>query len=232
MHQRWSDLSFVHLPYEPEQVRRLVPAELEIDTFDGAAWVGIIPFRLDIRRPGVPYLPWLSSFPETNVRTYVIGPDGRRGIWFLSLDAARLAAVMVARSSYRLPYMWADASMSRRGDRATYHGRRRWPRTGAATYDIEIAIGDPIDEPSELDRFLTARWHLFSPGPLRLPPTGIELVRTTVEHPPWPLARARVVRLDGTVLSAAGSPASGEAPSAMFSPGVAARFGPRVPLVS
>ena len=171
MVQRWEDLSFIHWAFEPAEVRQLVPADLEIDTFDGAAWVGVIPFRLRIRRPGVPYLPWLSTFAETNVRTYVIGPDGRPGIWFLSLDAERLGAVVVARTSYRLPYVWSQVRMRREDALVHYTGTRRWPRP-AARYDLAVRIGDPIPRPGDLERFLTARWHLFSPGRMRLPPTS------------------------------------------------------------
>ena len=230
MLQRWIDLSFVHWAFDASDVRPLVPGNLEIDTFDGAAWIGLIPFRLQIRRPGVPYLPWLSSFPETNLRTYVVGPDGRRGIWFLSLDAARLAAVAAARTSYRLPYMWADAEMRRRGSRIRYRGRRRWPRPGIAEYDLTVDVGLPVTRPGQLERFLTARWHLFSPERLRLPPTGVGLVRTTVEHPSWPLHAARIEHLEETVLAAAGLPAPTMEPVALFSPGVTSRFAPRVPM--
>ncbi len=230
MLQRWTDLSFVHWAYDPDVVRPLVPANLEIDTFDGAAWVGLIPFRLGIRRPGVPYLPWLSSFPETNLRTYVVGSDGRRGIWFLSLDAARLSAVVAARTTYRLPYMWARADTRRRGNVVRYRGGRRWPGHGSAEYDLTIGIGEEVRELSELDRFLTARWHLFSPGKLQLPPTGLDLVGTTVTHPPWPLRAARIAHLEETVLDAAGLPNPTTEPIALFSPGVSTRFAPRVRL--
>jgi uncharacterized protein YqjF (DUF2071 family) len=228
MLQRWTDLSFVHWAYDPEAVRPLVPANLEIDTFDGAAWVGLIPFRLGIRRPGVPYLPWLSSFPETNLRTYVVGPDGRRGIWFLSLDAARLSAVVAARATYRLPYMWASADMRHRGNAVRYRGSRRWPGRDSAAYDLAIDVGSSLRGLSELDRFLTSRWHLFSPGKLRLPPTGLDLVRTTVAHPPWPLHAARIEHLEETVLDAAGLPRPMTEPIALFSPGVTTRFARRV----
>jgi uncharacterized protein YqjF (DUF2071 family) len=228
MLQRWTDLSFVHWAYDPDDVRQLVPANLEIDTFDGAAWVGLIPFRLGIRRPGTPYLPWLSSFPETNLRTYVVGPDGRRGIWFLSLDAARLSAVLAARTTYRLPYMWAHADMQRRGQTVRYRGSRRWPARGSVAYDLTIDVGASLRGLSELDRFLTARWHLFSPGKLRLPPTGLDLVRTTVAHPAWPLHAARIEHLEETVLDAAGLPRPTTEPTALFSPGVRTRFARRV----
>src|SRR6266545_3110550 len=90
----------------------LLPPGLEVETFDGAAWVGLVPFLMDgVRPPGVPPLPWASRFPETNVRTYALGPDGRGAIWFLSLDAARLGAVLTARASYALPYFWSRMSV-------------------------------------------------------------------------------------------------------------------------
>jgi len=227
MLQRWTQLSFVHWAYEPEAVQGILPPELAVDPFDGAAWVGLIPFRLAIRRPGVPYVPWLSRFAETNLRTYVIGPDGRRGIWFLSLDAARFAAVAVARSSYRLPYMWADAAIRTRHDTIRYLGTRRWPAP-SATYDLTLRIGASVDRPSELEWFWTARWHLFSPAPQPLPPRRIELDVTTVTHPPWPLHRAEVVALEETLLRASGLPEPSGAPVALYSPGVSTRFAPRV----
>ena len=157
----------------------------------------------------------------------MIGPDGRRGIWFLSLDAARFAAVAVARSSYRLPYMWADAAIRTRHDTIRYLGTRRWPAP-SATYDLTLRIGASVDRPSELERFWTARWHLFSPAPQPLPPRRIELDVTTVAHPPWPLHRAEVVALEETLLRASGLPEPSGAPVALYSPGVSTRFAPRV----
>jgi uncharacterized protein YqjF (DUF2071 family) len=225
MVQRWEDLSFVHWAFDPDDVRRRLPAGLELDTFAGAAWVGMIPFRLRIRRPGVPYIPWVSSFPETNLRTYVIGPDGQPGIWFLSLEAARLGAVAIARADYRLPYVWARTRMEKRGSLVRYWGRRRWPASPAdARYDVTLDVGAPIGDARGLDLFLSSRWHLYSPGRMRLPATGIDLVRTTVEHARWPLRAARVVHLEETLLAAAGLPAPREEPVALFSPGVTTRF--------
>ena len=105
MYQNWESLTFLHRPLPPEVVRRLLPQGLELDTYDGAAWIGLTPFLLTgLRPPRVSALPWISRFPEMNVRTYVRGPDGERGIWFFSLEADRLAAVVGARLSYGLPY--------------------------------------------------------------------------------------------------------------------------------
>jgi hypothetical protein len=224
--QRWTDLSFVHWAYEPDAVQTILPRELEVDTFDGAAWVGLIPFRLAIRRRGVPYVPWLSRLAETNVRTYVIGPDGRPGIWFLSLDAAQLAAVVVARTRYRLPYMWADATIDGDGDTIRYRGMRRWPGPNA-DYDLTLRNGEAVDRPSELERFWTDRWRLFSPARQPLPPRRLELDRTTVSHPNWPLRHAEVIRLEESLLGGSGLPPAAGDPIALFSPGVATRFAAR-----
>ena len=107
MLQTWETLAFLHWDYDPGDVQRLLPAGLDVDTADGRAWVGLIPFRLTIRAPGLPPVPWVSRFSEINVRTYVRGPDGRAGIFFFSLEASRLGAVVAARWWYQLPYMWA-----------------------------------------------------------------------------------------------------------------------------
>jgi uncharacterized protein YqjF (DUF2071 family) len=98
MYQTWNWLAFLHWSYPPEVVQRLLPSRLRVHDLDGRAWVGLTPFVLgDLRTPAAPAPPWFSRFPETNVRTYVVGPDGREGLWFFSLDAARLEPVLVAR---------------------------------------------------------------------------------------------------------------------------------------
>ena len=128
MFQGWKDLVYLHWPYEPALVQRRLPAGLTVDTFDGRAWVGLVAFRMErIRIPGTPGVPYFGTFPETNVRTYVRGTDGRPGVWFDSLDVTRLLPVFVARTSYRLPYMWSQMSIDHSGDDITYRSRRRWP---------------------------------------------------------------------------------------------------------
>src|SRR3954471_18030979 len=105
----WDELTFLHWPYPPDVVQRLLPAGLEADAFEGRAWVGLVPFFLRVALPHhVGPVPWMSEFAETNVRTYVRSRStGQSGIWFFSLDAARLGAVLVARATYRLPYFWS-----------------------------------------------------------------------------------------------------------------------------
>src|SRR5207237_7901044 len=164
MVQRWEQLTFLHWRVEAEAIRPLLPAGLEVDEFDGSAWIGLIPFRLSVRLPWTPTVPWMSTFAEANVRTYVRGPDGRRGIWFLSLDAARLGAVAVARGSYRLPYMWSWMLLTGTGGIVRYEARRRWPEPGPG-FRLAVAPGSsiPKDEVSALERFLTSRWRLYTP---------------------------------------------------------------------
>src|SRR3954449_13048064 len=126
MRQSWHDLTFLHWRYRVEDIRHLVPAGLEIDLCDDSAWVGLVPFMvLGLTLPKAPPVPWLSNFAETNVRTYVVDPTGRRGVWFFSLDAARLAAVIGARSAYALPYYWSKMRVDRDGEGVRYSSTRR-----------------------------------------------------------------------------------------------------------
>ena len=234
MVQSWDRLTFLHRPCDPEVVRRVLPPGLEVDTFDGVAWIGLIAFRLTVRASAFPGLPWISRFAEVNVRTYVRGPDGRRGIWFLSLDADRLAAVMVARRWYRIPYVWGATQLTEMPRAVRYESRRRWPGSAGAVLRLTVGPAEPIapSDVTELERFLTHRWRLYSPAPVGLPATRIRFVATQVEHPPWPLLRANVLELREGLLAAAGLPGFGREYVAHFSPGVRVRFGPRRPVGS
>ena len=225
MVQRWERLTFLHWPGEPELVQRRLPPGLEPDLFDGAAWVGLIPFRLTVGLPWMPRIPWVSTFLEANVRTYVRGPDGERGIWFLSLDAERLGAVAVARRVYRLPYVWARMRQREADGTIVYESRRLWPGPEAPSFRVAVAPGTPVPaaELSELERFLICRWRLYTPAALGLPPSGFEFVATKVDHPPWPVRRARVIEIRQELTAAAGLQVQGS-PLAHFSPGVKVRF--------
>jgi uncharacterized protein len=221
-HHRWTSLSFVHWPYAPEVVQSMLPHGLAVDQYDGVAWVGLIPFRLDIRTPGLPYLPWVGRFVETNVRTYVRAADGTRGIWFLSLDAQRLGAVVAARTAWSLPYQWSRMRLTREGDRVAYECRRRWPGADHPTSRVVLDVGEAYQagEVEELDHFLTARWTLFSAR-------GTALARTQADHAAWPLRHATVVELDDHLLRAAGLPPGVGRPRALYSDGVEVRLGVR-----
>jgi|SRR6266705_1685352 len=221
MRHRWSSVTFLHWPYEPAVVQRLLPPGLEVESTAGAAWIGLLPFRMrDVRLPGLPPVPWASRFPETNVRTYVRDAQGRAGIWFFSLDAARLGAVVGARATYRLPYFWARMSVRRDGGRVRYRSHRRWPGPGGACCLADVEVGTALGsgELGALDHFLTARYRLFTVVAGRL-------AQAEAEHPPWPLARARLVRLDQDLVEAAGLPRPERTPLVHHSPGVEVRVG-------
>jgi uncharacterized protein len=223
MVQGWHDLASVHWRYEPAEVQALLPPGFTVDTFDGAAWVGLIPFHMRrVRVPHTPSLGPLSTFPETNVRTYIRDAAGRSAVWFFSLDISRLLPALVARVSYRLPYCWARMSIERDRDLITYSSRRRWPgsSTGVATSRMVIRVGQQV-RPADVDElqvFLTARWALGTTF-------GRRLMWAEVEHEPWPVHRAELVTCDESMLSAAGlSPPDGE-PTVLWSPGVEVRIG-------
>lgn len=219
LYQRWDRLTFLHWAYDPAVVQRLLPSGLRVHTFEGRAWVGLTPFVMrGARPPLVPTLgPW-SAYPEINVRTYVCGPDGRDGLWFLSLDTARLA--YVGARLIGLSYAWSR--MRAGGDERTmqYRARRRVPPAGRPRTLVRVEVGEPFrpDELGPFDHYLTGRWHAYHAVAGRL-------LITSVEHQPWPLHRARVAELHDGLVAAAGLPAPTGPPVVHFSPGVDVRIG-------
>lgn len=217
MVQKWQDLSYIHWRYDPSEVQALLPSGLEVDTCDGSAWVGLIPFSMrDIGLPGRGGIPYFGSFPEVNVRTYV-RCQGIPGVWFFSLDVNRLLPALVARTTYLLPYCWGRAANTRHGNEVNAFVHRRWP-DGADTA-LHLKIGDEIREPDDLSVFLSARWGLYSRGfrgDLRYAP---------VEHERWPLYSAQLISAHDTLVVAAGLSAPQGEPHVMFSPGVSVRIG-------
>lgn len=218
--QSWLDLAFLHWAVDPAQVAPLLPAGTVPDTLDGVTYVGLIGFRMHkvgwFRLPGVPYL---GSFPETNVRLYSVDARGRRAVVFRSLDASRLIPVAIGRAAFRLPYVWSRMTVRRDGDTLTYTSRRRWPGPRGAHSRIAVRVGGPIAEPTALEQFLTARWGMHTEllgRPLYVPNT----------HPRWPLHRAELLDCDENLVAAAGLPAPAGPPvSVLYSPGVPVRFG-------
>jgi uncharacterized protein len=219
MRMEWLRLTFLHWPYDPDVVQRLLPEGLTVETFDGRAWVGLVPFEMMATTTHGPAWPWASHFWETNVRTYVRGPDGRTGVWFLSLDASRLGAVLAARSAYRLPYFWSRMRLVEADDTFLYVTERRWPRRGARSV-VQVRVGEPYapDELTQFDHYLTARFALWAktPGGLRWTPA---------EHPPWQLQRATLLRMDDELVTATGLPAPVGEPLLHYSTGVQVRIG-------
>lgn len=220
MIHRWDQLTFLHWDYDPDVVQRLLPEGLVVDTFEDRAWVGLVPFMMEVRAPRGPAVPWISHFCETNVRTYATAPDGTRGVWFLSLDAARLAAVATARTTYRLPYYWSEMSLDRTDDTLTYSCRRRWPGPRGAKSFVKVRVGDPFapEELGDLDHYLTARWRLYSDRR-----KGLRYA--LAEHAPWPLHRVDLLDLDDELVAATGLPTPVGEPICHWSPGVEVRIG-------
>ena len=206
MHQRWTNLLFAHWPVAADLVRPLLPSSLTLDTFDGSAWVGVIPFHMSNVRPrGVPPLPWVSAFHELNVRTYVRLGD-RAGVWFFSLDASNPLAVRAARASVRLPYYDARMQMTQAPDGSVrYRSDRTHRGAPSAAFDATYhAEGKAYHAaPGSLDHFLVERYELFSAAPQGL-------LSVKIAHPPWPLQRA-IARIErNTMGAAAGIPLAGE----------------------
>lgn len=220
MRQRWERLTFLHWPYDPAVVQRLLPAGLRAEPFDGAAWVGLVPFFMRVATPGGRRAPWASNFCETNVRTYVRDDAGKSGIWFFSLDAARLGAVISARAIYRLPYFWSAMRLAQRDAEFRYLCRRRGPGPIPAVSRAGVRAREAFSpgEASERDHFLTARWRLFSVIAGRL-------VSARACHRPWPLHRAEARFVDDHLLTAAGLPAPDGEPLVHYSPGVDVTIG-------
>jgi uncharacterized protein YqjF (DUF2071 family) len=220
MIQWWRRMTFLHWRYPADELQRLLPDGLRVETYDGTGWVGLLPFQMYVRPPALPPLPWLSWFPETNVRTYVRGPDGKPGIFFFTLEATRMPAILAARASLRLPYRWSAMDI-RLGERClAYHGRRRWPGPAGVGYDVGVRIGKPIAENdlTALDHFLTARYRLYSRVLGRL-------VSVEVEHPPWRLYRAALVDFRQDLLASLGLPGTDSEPLVHASPGIRVRIG-------
>ncbi|MGW1333217.1 YqjF family protein [Streptomyces rubiginosohelvolus] len=220
--QSWLDLAFLHWAVDPADVAPLLPPGTVPDTFDGATYVGLVAFRMyRVGVLGLPGIPYLGTFPETNVRLYSVDEHGRRAVVFRSLDASRLIPVLVARAAVRLPYLWSRMGIERSGDTVTYTSRRRWPGPRGAESRIVLRPGDAIDGPTPLEHFLTARWALHTSlfGRTAYLPNA---------HPRWPLHRAELLECDEDLIAAGGLPAPvGEPVSVLYSPGVPVRFGPQ-----
>ena len=213
LRMRWESLTYLHWDVAPEAVAALLPQGLTADVIDGRAWVGLVPFRMAGIRLGpigVP-LPW-STFAETNVRTYVIGPDGGRGVYFHSLDIPALAPTAVARLGFRLPYCTSTMHISERGDRVGYLARRRWPtaegRRGPASSRVVVRVGTALGahELSALDVQLSAQWALYTTSP-----SGAVL-KVDVRHAPWKLREASLEVLEDDLVTVAGYDLEGRGP--------------------
>ncbi|MFT3684691.1 MAG: DUF2071 domain-containing protein [Phycisphaerales bacterium] len=196
---RWLHLAFIHWPVPPETVRRLLPPGLELDTFDGQAWVGLVPFTMRDVRPFDAFgVPTATHFHECNVRTYARDADGTLGVWFFSLDAQSRLAVLGARLTFNLPYFYARMSLDRTGDTVRYSTTRSVNPRAALRCEWEAGSPLPASEPGSLAWFLTERYALFSVG------RRGRICRGRITHPRWPLRDARLLSIDDGLVAAAG----------------------------
>ena len=212
MTQTWHDLLFAHWPLAPSDVRPLVPGEFVLDTFDGRAWIGVVPFYMTNVVPrGMPALPWVSEFPELNVRTYVRVGE-RPGVYFFSLDAGSALAVQTARRLLNLPYFTASMSVSTARGAVEYQSRRDAGRPHAEFVASYGPIGEPFAPArGSLEYFLTERYCLYHRT------RRGRAYRLDIHHPPWPLQPGRAAISTNTMAAAAGLRLPADPPVLHFS---------------
>lgn len=184
MTQTWSRLLFMHWEVDPQLLRSQIPDELELDTFEGKAWLGIVPFYMsNIRVRGLPKVPGHSAFLELNVRTYV-KRNGISGVYFFSLDAENFLAVKAARGFYHLPYYHALMSLKEEGNVIDYKSERLLRSNSfrfSARYRPEGEVFRAA--PGTFDHFLCERYCLFTVRKGKV-------YRGDIHHAPWPLQKA------------------------------------------
>jgi uncharacterized protein YqjF (DUF2071 family) len=195
--QQWYDLLFAHWPIDEEQLRPLMPEGLSVDTYDGRAWIGVVPFRMRIKRRGMPGIPTAYHFPELNVRTYVRHGD-RPGVWFFSLDASSRLAVWGARRFFHLPYFYAKMRAHKAAGTVVYQSARPScsPVRFAAKYRPIARVA--LAQHGSLEHWLTERYCLFCQAP------GGEYYCGEIHHEPWPLQQAEAEIRENTMLAPLG----------------------------
>jgi uncharacterized protein YqjF (DUF2071 family) len=199
--QHWGKLLFMHWRINEQLLRPLIPEALTIDTFDGSAWIGIVPFTMwGIRASFLPPIPGTSAFHELNVRTYV-KYQGVASVWFLSLDAANKLAVWGARKFYHLPYFNAQMSLEQTRNTICYSSSRRHRRGASAELRATWILGEslPQTSPGSLEFFLTERYCLDTEH-------KDKLYRARIYHQPWPMQQAELVSLNSTMIESHGLP--------------------------
>jgi uncharacterized protein len=198
MAQSWHDLLFAHWRIDVALLRPLIPAPLEIDTFQNDAWIGVVPFRMSgVRLRATPALPTLSAFPELNVRTYVTHGN-KPGVWFFSLDAANPIAVSVARAWFQLPYFNARMNCENRDGWTEYTSERTHRGAPRAKLRAKYrTIGEPFHpQPGALEHFLTERYCLYAAN------AKGQIKRGEIQHAPWSLQPAQAEFPENTMIQA------------------------------
>jgi uncharacterized protein len=200
MAQSWHDLLFAHWRIDATLLRPHIPAALQIDTFEGQAWIAVVPFRMSgVRLRWTPALPWLSAFPELNVRTYVVA-DGKPGVWFFSLDARNPMAVAIARAWFHLPYFRARMKCEEWNGGIHYRSERTHPGAAAGVLEGKYRPAGEIFEPKAgtLEHFLTERYCLYAAD------SRGQVYRGEIHHPPWRLQAAEAELARNSMVAAAG----------------------------
>ena len=202
LHQSWQKLLFMHWRLPPESLRPHIPPQLELDTFDGSAWIAVTPFIVRHTRPVfLPAIPWLSDFNEVNVRTYVYF-KGVPGVWFFSLDTDSLSAVLGASAAFMLPYKYAQMSFREEADRIFYTssrgGESGQPTALEATWRRGGMIGEA--QPESLEFFLVERYCLYAVDARH------QVYRARIHHDPWKLQKAELISLRSTMIESQGLP--------------------------
>jgi len=211
MRQRWAGLLFLHWPVDPALIAARLPLGLHVDTCDGRAWLGVVPFFMERVRPvGLPPVPRLSWFHELNVRTYVYDEQGNPGVWFFSLDCDQPLAVEIARRAFHLPYEHAAMRSVKSGNRIEYHSRRKSSGAEDAAFEYETPSTTQAAQPGSLEWFLVERYLLFSSNP-----SG-DLFCGRVHHTPYQIAPAACNRWSTEPLRLDGFPEPADAPPSML----------------
>lgn len=208
MRQRWEQLLFLHWQWDPAVVQRTLPGGLTVDTFDGRAWLGVVPFFMRAVRPAwFPPVPGLANFLELNVRTYVHDSQGRPGVWFYSLDCNQWFAVKVARAGFHLRYEHAKmaAATNERGE-VGYRCQRRGDET-ESRFVYRATGSSRIAAPGTLEFFLVERYLLYAHNARR----G-QLFTGQVSHAPYQIREADVPVWDDWMLRLAGFDSPARAP--------------------
>jgi uncharacterized protein YqjF (DUF2071 family) len=196
----WLTLLFMHWRVPAGALRALIPSHFEIDTFDGTAWVGLIPFTMRHVRPTcLPSIPirGVSHLHECNVRTYVTY-KGEPGVWFFSLDAESRLAVILARQFFALNYLHASIALARSGDDVDYEVERLDEPKAGMRCAWRIGAELPLSLPGELAFFLTERYCFLTVDARGRP------CRCRIWHPRWSLREANVLSLSDGLVAAAG----------------------------
>ena len=225
-YQTWSNLLFLHWEVSAYEIESMIPEPLAVDTFDGKAWIGLVLFGMSGVRPWwFPAVPGISSFLETNVRTYVHQDGHDPGVWFFSLDAASSLAVSLGKGRWNLPYHFSAMKLRRTGNHIEYSARRPAPGADGPGYSVEAEIGDELCQlhkdipdgqavPGSLEHFLTERYLMY----INDPRSG--LYRGRVHHKPYPLCEAQLLNIQESLLKSNELFSEGDVRQTVYSEGV------------